>query len=82
MHFTYDCRKEFDILKAILKNEPVLSDPNFAKEFKLAVDASDTGAGKMVILFQKGLTNIKRITLQLRKNVCLSFLLFCILKSI
>ena len=42
--WTNDCQKAFDILKAILKNEPVLLAPNFAKEFKLVVDASDTGA--------------------------------------
>ena len=38
-----------DILTAILKNEPVLLAPNFAKEFKLAVDASDTSAGSVLI---------------------------------
>ena len=32
-----DCQKAFNILKAILKNEPVLLGLNFAKEFKLAV---------------------------------------------
>ena len=47
--WTYDCQKAFDILKAILKNEPVLLAPNFAKEFKLAVDASDTGAGSVLM---------------------------------
>ena len=31
--WTNDCQKAFDILKAILKNEPVLLAPNFAKEF-------------------------------------------------
>ena len=41
--WTNDCQKAFDILKSILKNEPVLLAPNFAKEFKLTVDASDTG---------------------------------------
>ena len=45
----YDCQKAFDILKAILKNEPVLLAPNFAKEFKLVVDASDTGAGSVLM---------------------------------
>ena len=44
-----DCQKEFDILKAILKNEPVLLAPNFAKEFKLAIDASDTGAESVLM---------------------------------
>ena len=41
-------KKAFDILKAILKNEPVLSS-KFCKEFKLAVDASDTGAGSVLM---------------------------------
>ena len=92
--WTNDCQKAFDILKAILKNEPVLLAPNFTKEFKLAVDASDTGAGSVLMqedgtgvdhpvsYFSKSLTNIKRIILQLRKNVCPSFLLYSILKFI
>ena len=92
--WTHDCQKAFDILKAKLKNEPVLLAPNFAKEFKLAVDASDTGAGSVLMqedgngvdhpvsYFSKHLTSIKRIILQLRKNVCPSFLLFIILKFI
>ena len=46
---TYDCQKAFDILKAILKNDPVLLAQNYAKEFKLAVDASDTGAGSVLM---------------------------------
>ena len=47
--WTNNCQKAFDILKAILKNEPVLLAPNFAKEFKLRVDASDTGAGSVLM---------------------------------
>ena len=92
--WTNDCQKAFDILKAILKNEPDLLAPNFAKEFKLAVDASDTGAGSVLmqedvmrwiirlVTFPKSLTNIKIIIRQFRKNVCPSFLLFSILKFI
>ena len=68
------------ILKAILKNEPVILAPKFAKELKLAVDVSDTGAGSAwmqedgngvdypVSYFSKRFTNIQRIPLQLRKN--------------
>ena len=44
-----DFQKELDIPKAILKNEPVLLAPTFAKEFKLAVDAGDTGAGSVLM---------------------------------
>ena len=92
--WTSDCQNAFDKLKAILRSEPVLLAPNFNKEFKLAVDASDVGAGgellqednngvdHPVCYFPKSLTNIKRIILQKRKNVCLSFLLFNILKFI
>ena len=47
--WTNDCQKAFDILKAILKNEAVLLAPNFAKEFTLAVDASDTGTGNVLM---------------------------------
>ena len=46
---TNDRQKAFDIQKAILKNEPVLLAPNFAKEFKLAVGAIDTGAGTVLM---------------------------------
>ena len=47
--WTNDCQKALDILKAILKNEPVLLAPAFAKEFKLAVDASNIGAGSVLM---------------------------------
>ena len=56
--------------------EPVHLAQNFDKEFKLAVDASDVGAGGVlmqeddngvnhpVCYFSKSITNIKRIILQ------------------
>ncbi|MDA3067896.1 Ty3/Gypsy family RNase HI domain-containing protein [Campylobacter sp. JMF_01 NE2] len=37
------------LLKAILKSTPVLLAPDFNKCFKLAVDASDVGAGAVLI---------------------------------
>ena len=43
------CHLAFDKLKAILKSTPVLLAPDFDKCFKLAVDASDTGAGAVLI---------------------------------
>ena len=46
---TDNCQKSFEKLKAILKSAPVLLAPNFDKEFKLAVDASDVGAGSVLI---------------------------------
>ena len=47
--WTDDCQKSFDKLKAILKIAPVLLAPSFNKEFKLAVDASDVGAGNVLL---------------------------------
>ena len=43
------CQYAFDKLKAILKSTPVLLAPDFDKSFKLAVDASDIGAGAVLI---------------------------------
>ena len=43
------CEKAFEELKAILKNAPVLSAPNFDSQFKLAVDASDFAAGAVLL---------------------------------
>ena len=42
--WTDDCQKYFDKLKAILKSVPVLLAPNFEKEIKLDIIASDVGA--------------------------------------
>ena len=47
--WTRDCQNFFDKLKAILRSEPVLLAPNFNKEFKLEVDASDVGAGGVLL---------------------------------
>ena len=43
------CQKSFDQLKAILKSAPVLSAPRFDREFKMAVAASDVGAGSVLL---------------------------------
>ena len=88
--WTNDCQKTFDILKALLKNETVILAPYFAKEFKLAVDASDTGAGGVLLQEDSNgighpvsyFQNIKTVILQLRKIVCLTFFFFSILKFI
>lgn len=39
------CQVGFDRIKSILMTSPILTAPNFDAEFKLAVDASDMGAG-------------------------------------
>ena len=43
------CQQAFDTLKAILQSAPVLSAPDFTLPFKLAVDASDTAAGAVLL---------------------------------
>ena len=47
--FTDDCQKSFDKLKAILKSAPILLEPSFNKEFKMAVDVSGVGAGSVLL---------------------------------
>ena len=47
--WTDNCQKSFDKLKAILKSAPVLLAPSFDKEFKLTIDASDVGAGSVLL---------------------------------
>ena len=47
--WTGNCQKSFEKLKAILKSAPVLLAPSFDKELKLAVDASDFGAGSVLL---------------------------------
>jgi len=43
------CQQSFDKLKAVLISVPVLKAPNFKCRFKLAVDASDIGAGSLLL---------------------------------
>jgi len=42
------CQQAFDRVKAILYSEPILVAPDFGKQFKLAVEASDVGAGSVL----------------------------------
>ena len=43
------CQNSFEKLKAILRSAPVLLAPNFDREFKLAVVASDVDAGSVLL---------------------------------
>lgn len=43
------CQESFGKLKSILISEPVLMAPNFEKQFKLFVDASDMGMGAVLL---------------------------------
>ena len=40
--------KLFENVKAILCSDPILAAPDFGKQFKLVVDASDVGAGSVL----------------------------------
>lgn len=44
-----ECQKSFEAAKAILCSTPVLSAPDFARPFKLEVDASARGAGAVLL---------------------------------
>ncbi|KAL5011240.1 hypothetical protein ScPMuIL_011677, partial [Solemya velum] len=44
-----ECKSAFEKLKAILSNSPVLTAPDFNKQFKLFVDASDIGVGAVLM---------------------------------
>lgn len=43
------CQQAFEQIKAILMVSPVLSSPNFEKEFVLQIDASDVGCGAVLL---------------------------------
>lgn len=43
------CQEAFDTVKALLCSSPVLAAPNFTKTFKLQVDASQIGAGAVLL---------------------------------
>ena len=43
------CQKSFEKINSILLSEPILMAPNFDKQFKLYVDASDIGMGTFLL---------------------------------
>ncbi|PIK44032.1 hypothetical protein BSL78_19118 [Apostichopus japonicus] len=47
--WTDECERAFHKIKSILIGSPILAAPNFHKQFKLAVDASDIGCGSVVL---------------------------------
>ena len=48
-HWSETCQKSFDKVKHLLCLEPVLTATDFSKPFRLAVDASDVGAGAVLL---------------------------------
>ena len=55
--WTEKSQSAFDSVKAVLTTAPVLAAPNFSAPFSLAVDASDLGAG--AVLLQEGTDGLK-----------------------
>lgn len=51
-HWSSDCEHAFDCVKALLTNASILDAPVFDRAFRLFVDASDAGAG--AVLLQEG----------------------------
>ena len=47
--WTEGCQKAFSQTKSVLMSAPVLAAPDFDKPFKLAVDASDSGVGGVLL---------------------------------
>ena len=53
------CQSAFEQTKRLLLNAPVLAAPRFDRPFKLAVDASDTGVG--AVLLQDGSDGVEHL---------------------
>lgn len=47
--WTSECQSAFDAVKTLMCSAPVLSAPDFSRPFKLEVDASEVGAGAVLI---------------------------------
>ena len=65
--WTKDCDESFKKIKCVLMNTPVLSAPNFDKQFKLTVDASDIGIG--AALFQESDDGVDRVVCYFSKKL-------------
>ena len=47
--WTATCQNAFNKIKTVLRSEPILMAPNFTKQFKLYVGASDVGMGAVLL---------------------------------
>jgi hypothetical protein len=47
--WTGECQESFNSIKAMMSCNPILATPNFTKPFKIASDASDLGAGAILL---------------------------------
>jgi hypothetical protein len=68
VHFKWDdkCQEAFEKVKGMLVKEPILVMPDFEKQFKLLVDASEIGAG--AVLMQEQSTGIDHPVLYYSKK--------------
>ncbi|WP_435316590.1 ribonuclease H family protein, partial [Klebsiella pneumoniae] len=53
--WTSKCQESFEKLKHFIISKPVLKAPNFNKEFRLQVDASDIGIGAVLLQEYNGI---------------------------
>ena len=69
-NFCWDknCQESFNKIKVILTNFPILKTPDFSKEFKLAIDASDTGVG--AVLMQEDESGLEHPVAYFSKKLC------------
>ena len=61
------CEDSFKKIKSVLISSPVLSTPDFSKQFKLTVDASDIGVG--AALFQEDDDHVDRVVCYFSKKL-------------
>ena len=61
------CEDSFKKIKSVLVSSPVLSTPDFSKQFKLTVDASDIGVG--AALFQEDDDHVDRVICYFSKKL-------------
>ena len=61
------CEDSFKKVKSVLMSSPVLSTPDFSKQFKLTVDASDIGVG--AALFQEDDDHVDRVVCYFSKKL-------------
>ncbi len=78
--WSLECQHAFESLKALLMHAPVLAAPVYDRAFKLAVDASDAGAGAVLLqdgpdgvehpvcYFLKSFKDIKSLIQRLKKG--------------
>lgn len=55
--FSEKCRKAFEHIKCVLTQNPILRGPDFKREFFLATDASESGAGAVLMQEHDGINH-------------------------